>query len=92
MPKPICVIYFPHDFPANGRKSWIYEYMRYLNGEQTDGSIKWDGRKEYWNEYYWFCFYKEEITEPELQVIHEKDFTEMQFQELKELVLSSIPK
>lgn len=90
--KPICVIYFPDSFYTNKERHWIYEYMRYLNGEQSDGSIKWSDRKDYWNQYYWFCFYKQDITEPELQVFHPKDFTEANYQELKDLVMKEIEK
>ncbi|MES2382818.1 MAG: hypothetical protein V4538_17355 [Bacteroidota bacterium] len=89
--KPICVIYFPDLFEAQNRQ-WIYEYMRYLNGEQSDGSNKWDDRKDYWSNYYWFCFYKQDITEPELKVFHPKDFTDIQFQELKDMVLTELEK
>lgn len=87
--RPICVIYFPSTFVGSDKdRGWIYNYMRFLNGEQDDGS-NWK-HSEYFTEYYWFCFYKDGINEPEFQVFHEKDFTEIQYTELKELVLNNI--
>ncbi len=88
--KPICVIYFPNQFYEKRDNNWIYEYMRYLNGQQSDGDVKWDERKDYWNQYYWFCFYKDDITEPELQVLNAKDITPIQFEELEKLIKEAI--
>ena len=91
MAKPIVVIYFPDNFLAvGGERSWIYQYMRYLNGEHSDGAPTWGERKDYWDEYYWFCFYKYDIDEPQLQVFYEKDFTEIQYEELKQLITDAI--
>jgi hypothetical protein len=93
MPKPICIIYFPENtIDGAGEGNWIYEYMRYLNGEQSNGNEKWEDRKDYWSDYYWFCFYKYDIQEPQIQVFHEKDFTEIQYKELKQLIISHLPK
>ena len=91
MTKPICVIYFPESFIGDRERSWIFDYMRYLNGEQDgiDGKMR---PSNYWSDYYWFCFYKDGISEPELKVFYEKDFTEIQFNELKSLVMESIQK
>jgi hypothetical protein len=89
MAKPICVIYFPDLFVnGSGDRNWIYQYMRFLNGEQDDGS-NWK-HSDHFTEYYWFCFYKQGIEEPEFKVFHEKDFTEIQFEELKKLVTESL--
>lgn len=87
MAKPICVIYFPETMQTTlGDRGWIYNYMRFLNGEK-DLPMK---SSDYFTEYYWFCFYKYEIDAPEFEVFHEKDFTDIQYNELKELVLKSI--
>ena len=90
--KPICVIYFPDQFYMGRNQNWIYEYMRYLNGEQSDGSFNWGDRKDYWSDYYWFCFYKQDIDAPEFKVFHPKDFTPIQYQELKDLIMAEIEK
>lgn len=91
MAKPICVIYFPYTFVGGGTKTeWIYEYMRFLNGDvdKNDRYVNSDQFKDY----HWFCFYKSDIDEPEFKVFHEKDFTEIQFEELKKLVIESLDK
>lgn len=90
-PKPIVVIYFPDMFVAGGSdRNWIYEYMAALNGE-TDGMSKWKFSSDY-TDYHWFCFYKYDISEPELKVFYEKYFTPIQYEELKQMVLDSIEK
>ena len=38
-------------------------------------------------DYLWFCFFKEGITEPEFKTFYDKDFTPLQYNELKELVI-----
>lgn len=88
MTKPICLLYFPENFVGGHDSNWIYKFMRSLNGE-TDGEWKPNERTQ---DYIWFCFYKDNITEPELQVFHEKDWTDIQQQELKELILNLLPK
>lgn len=90
--KPICVIYFPDLFSEGRDRSWIYQYMKYLNGEQGDGSMKWDDRKDYWNQYYWFCFYKEDILSPEIVVHNTKDITPAKIEELTAMVNEAIEK
>lgn len=92
--KPICVIYFPDSYYSGMSRSWIYEYMRHLNGEQTDGSdgIKWEDRKDYWSQYYWFCFYKEDILSPELVVHNAKDINPIEIEELKSIINKEIEK
>jgi hypothetical protein len=87
--KPICVIYFPDQFYEGQHRNWIYEYAAALNGEKTQG--KWQLRTDY-TQYYWFCFYKEGITEPELRVFYSKDFTDIMFKELRDMVINEIEK
>lgn len=89
MAKPICIIYFPDTFVVgNQDRMWIYEFMRFLNGEQLEND-KWVSHKDF-SDYHWFCFYKDEINAPEFQVFHEKDFTEIQYAELKKLITDSL--
>lgn len=86
--KPICVIYFPYLFyPESGARNWIYEYARFLNGD--DHEKKWDSKCDY-SQYYWFCFYKSNITEPEFKVFYEKEFNQVKFEELKQMVNDAI--
>ena len=89
--KPIVVIYFPNLFESGGERNWIYKFMAHLNGKPSnENNVKWVGENGYWKDYYWFCFYKEDITEPELKVFYEKDFTPIQFEGLKKLIEDSI--
>ena len=89
MSKPIAVIYFPDNFVAGGMdRSWVYEYMRALNGESPTNN-KWDLSHDY-SDYHWFCFYKDEITEPEFHIFFEKDFTPIQYEELRKIVYDSL--
>ena len=90
MSKPIAVIYFPENFTGGRNSSWIYEYMGVLNGE-IPANNKWDLSHDY-SDYHWFCFYKDNITQPELQVFYEKDFTPIQYEELKQIIQESLPK
>jgi len=84
MPKPICIIYLPTDFNLPGISSPTH--LAYaLNGWE----YKTEQRPEI-KEYLWFCFTKEGITAPEFQVFHEKDFTEIQYNELKELIINEL--
>ena len=89
MAKPICIIYWPENFDSggSGRRDWIYELMNALNGEET-----FRIKRMPFPDYYWFCFYKEGITEPEFQTFYEKDFDEIKFEELKKIVLDAAKK
>jgi hypothetical protein len=89
MIKPICVIYLPVDSPIydGGQQLTPVEVMSALNG--------WDKKseqREEFKDYLWFSFQKQGIGSPEFQVFHPKDFTEIQFNELKQLVLAEIEK
>ena len=88
--KPICVIYFPTEYSSMGGmiSNWIYEYMAFLNGEPMEQYEF--GAAERFKDYCWFCFYKDGITEPEFKVFYSKDFTEIQYAELKQLVEDSL--
>lgn len=89
MAKPICVIYLPSELSlsAGGKIITPNDLMSILNG--WDDEVLQD-RKHFWSDYLWFSFYKHEIDAPEFKVFHEKDFTEIQYEELKKLVLDSI--
>ena len=89
MTKPICVIYIPDDLDlGNGRVIAPSELMRILNG--------WDKEKyrtdDYWADYLWFSFFKSDIDAPEFQVFNGENLTEIQYEELKQLILNSIEK
>ncbi len=87
MSKPICVIYLPYSLDGgNGRMLTPVDLMSALNG-RDDSKHKPD---DYWKDYLWFSFYKDDIIAPEFQVFHEKDFTEIQYEELKELLEKSL--
>lgn len=84
MAKPICVLYIPNSYTMynSGRKNDPSELMRILNGVDDNTSKP----TLYWQDYYWFCFHKEGITEPEIQCFYEKDFTAVKFEELKKFI------
>lgn len=89
MAKPICVIYLPEDFSIDGRSDAAMTLMKALNNNwgEPDRHITYS---DYWQDYYWFCFVKHSIDAPEFEIFHEKDFTEIKFQELKDLVLAKM--
>jgi len=84
--QPICVIYFPNDFSfgQGGLLVRPLELTNELNG-WNEGA-----KGESLGNYLWFCFFKESITEPEFKVFYQKDFTEIQYKELRQLVENSI--
>ena len=94
MTKPIAVIYLPENFHlagATGVEVSSVELMRILNGNFGDNPEKANVTyTDYWNQYYWFCFPKRDIDAPEFKVFYEKDFTEIQFSELKQMVEDGI--
>lgn len=92
MAKPICVIYFPENLAKSDSNEWIFDYMRFLNGEKNINSKNKFEYSDYFTQYYWFCFHKEGINEPEFKVFYEKDFTEIQYKELKEIIENSLKK
>ncbi len=92
MAKPIVVMYIPREGyfghrMANDEAASVL--MRNLNGnfgeEIKDGGNVYH-MPDYWTDYYWLVFPKEDITEPELQVFYEKDFTPVKFEELKHFI------
>lgn len=88
--KPICVIYFPKYFSMS-RSDLIldpFELMKELNGWGREGILYPD--EDRFGGYQYWCFHKEEITAPEFKVFHPKDFTEADYEELKQLVMSKL--
>lgn len=93
MAKPICIIYIPEHYSVGTRGNrWIFEYADFLNGNQNpDSNISW-GKSEVYSDYLWFCFPKDEIDAPEFKIFYDKDFTPIEFEELKKLITYSIEK
>jgi hypothetical protein len=85
-PKPICVIYWPGNYLFGRDKNWIYEFACALNGDNFQGFKLATN----FTDYHWFCFYDQDIHTPEFKVFHAKDITEIEFEDLKKLVLESI--
>lgn len=82
--RPIAIIYFPYEFSfsESGHKIKPLDLMQNFNGMDRNNPHEPLGG------YLWFCFHKEGITEPEFKVFHTKDFTKIEYNELKELVLN----
>ena len=80
--KPICVTYIPIEFSlASGRTlSWSDCYEMGLGFEKK------------MPEYYHLVFLNSEIENVDIKVFYEKDFTQIQYEELKELIKKSIEK
>jgi hypothetical protein len=94
MAKPIVVMYIPRDgYFGKGMSGEepVAMLMRSLNGnfgeDQSKNPVSYP---LYWTDYYWLVFPKDEITEPELQVFYEKDFTPIKFEELKKFIEDSL--
>lgn len=90
--KPIVIIYLPENFSINSNElSAPTELMRILNGNfgESDPKIKYN---DYWKDYLWFCFYDHEVNSPQFKVFYPKDFTEIQYEELKKLIENSLQK
>ena len=74
MAKPIAVVYVPKDLGSGKRTSWVDCQMiiEYFKNTMPD--------------YYWLAFPDYTLETIKLEVFHEKDFTEIQYSELLELV------
>lgn len=69
MVKPIALMYYPcYYFQVGEEKQNISDVIISFNKAIPD--------------YHWLCFPKEDIETPELQVFFEKDFTQIQYDEL----------
>jgi hypothetical protein len=79
MPKPICVISLPET--SDGIKtSWevCRDLMDYYEKAKPD--------------YHWFVIPDEKLYTLHFQVFFEKDFTEIQYKELKEMIMNKLSK
>ena len=81
--KPIVLMYVPNDFYVGkgGSKMSDAELMRIFNGWEQNSSPAPE-----FLDYLWLIFTNSEIIVPEIQVFHPKDFTDIQDNELKNLV------
>lgn len=84
MAKPIAVLYLPR-YDYYGPSADTTTLTRAFNG--YDDHIK---MPDSFSDYLWFVFENGELVAPELKVFHEKDFTEMQYEELKTMIETSI--
>jgi hypothetical protein len=90
--KPIVVIYLPENFLfGDDRKNAPMKLMEALNGnfgeKPPNNHVQYS---DYWKDYYWFSFYDYEIEAPRFEVFYEKNFTPIQFEELKTLINNAI--
>jgi len=82
MAKPICVIKVDNRMQDSRGIAPIYEVQRLLDERLSDYHVLVVPFEQPQDEYY----------EPmQVQVFHEKDFTEIQYEELKRLVMESLP-
>lgn len=93
MAKPIVVIYLPDNFNiGNQQQNAPMLLMEALNGNFGEANSNKITYNDYWKEYYWFCFTDYKIETPRFEVFYDKDFTETNFEELKQTVLDAIEK
>ncbi len=79
-PKPIAVVYVnPNTLP---KEDGFWKVARNL---VDDFSVNMP-------DYYWFVLPDYDATRIELEVFYEKNFTEIQYQELKEIIEESLKK
>jgi hypothetical protein len=80
MPKPICVISLPENIIEGNKTSWevCRDMMDYFEKTKPD--------------YHWFVIPDEKLHTLHFEVFYEKDFTEIQYNELKEMVMSKLTK
>ena len=90
--KPICVMYFPVDFSfkKSGKIDDLVDLMVQFNGWPSEKYKQMDSTNDAFGGYMYWCFHKDGITEPEIQVFHPKNFTKIQYEELKELLLNKL--
>ena len=88
MIKPIAVIYIPYNVVDSAGSFNVWEFAISLNGEDN---TKYVVNKELYKDYLWFCF-PTDSKDFKMEVFHPKDFTEIQYSELKELITNEINK
>jgi hypothetical protein len=79
MPKPICVVYYDQRVAASGKPLSPHKVAESLQDKMED--------------YHVFAFPKnsEEGELVEMKVFYDKDFTPIQYEELKQLIIDSLP-
>lgn len=82
--KPIVVLYIPvADFFGSTLPPSIL--MAAFNGQHDSITMP-----DSFNGYLWFVFVNRELVAPDLRVFHEKDYTEIQYNELKSMLEEGI--
>jgi hypothetical protein len=84
MPKPIVVLYLP-DNDYFGPETSPMDLMAVFNYD--GGRIK---MPPMFYDYLWFVFVNREIVAPELKVFHEKDYTQIQYDDLRKMLEEGI--
>lgn len=96
MAKPIVVMYIPRfDYfgPRQDGKEPASILMRTLNGNYGEDIKEGESvyqMPDFWMDYYWLVFPKDQIDAPMLEVFYEKDFTPISFEELKKFIEDSL--
>jgi hypothetical protein len=80
MTKPIAVLYLPSD-EYFGPHTRVGDLVAAFNGYHPDIQMP-----SGFSDYLWFIFVNGELYVPELKVFHEKDFTEIQYEELRQMI------
>jgi len=79
--KPICVVYLPETISGDGKKvGW---------GDCREMSNQLDRGKP---DYHWFVLIDPNAERVEFKVFYPKDFTEIQYEELKAIIESAVNK
>lgn len=82
--KPIVVLYIPvADF--FGSNLLPSDLMAAFNGHHASITMP-----DAFNGYLWFVFVDQELRTPDMKVFHEKDYTEVQYDELKVILQEGI--
>lgn len=84
MAKPIAVLYLPRN-DYYGSNLMISQLTAAFNGYDDKLTMP-----QGFSDYLWFIFVNTELYTPELEVFHEKDYTEIQYAELKAMLEESI--
>ena len=87
MIKPIAVLYIPNNVSeSTGEQLRTWELAASFNGEDN---TRYRVNKELYKDYLWFCFPTDD-NDFTMEVFHPKDFTEIQYNELKQLITNEI--
>lgn len=93
MAKPIAVLYIPREYYKSFEREDITNtLMKELNGgfgKPLEGSLYYN---QYWIEYYWLVFFKDQIIEPELQVFNVQGQKPIDIEELKQHIETHLNK